>query len=135
MVDYIKYNYIVYWKCMKTVRSHNSYKNCHIIIAGKYDQLHILTNYPTKYESYQTNNLRGVAFTNITLLKLHENLKSPTTPTNIAESKWRDYRINQSWWPIILPNMKGIRLTNGQNTKLYARYYRMPGIKNIVFFW
>ena len=50
---------------MKTVRSHNSYKNCHIIIAGKYDQLHIMTNYPTKYESYQTNDLRGVAFTKI----------------------------------------------------------------------
>ena len=74
------------------------------------DQLHIMTNYPTKYESYQTNNLRGVTFANITILKLYENLKSPITPTKIVESKWRDYRINQSWWPIILPNMKGTRL-------------------------
>jgi hypothetical protein len=41
------------------------------------DQLHIMTNYPTKYESYKTNNLRGVAFANITILKLHENLNSP----------------------------------------------------------
>jgi hypothetical protein len=53
-----------------------------------------MTNYPTKYESY--NNLRGVAFANITILKLHENLKSPITPTKIVESKWWDYRINQS---------------------------------------
>jgi len=27
----------------------------------QYDHLHIMTNYPTKYESYQTNDLRGVA--------------------------------------------------------------------------
>jgi hypothetical protein len=40
-----------------------------------------MINHPTKYESYKTNNLRGVAFANITILKLHENLKSPITPT------------------------------------------------------
>jgi len=27
----------------------NSYKNCQIKLAGKYDQLHIMTTYPTKY--------------------------------------------------------------------------------------
>jgi hypothetical protein len=59
-----------------------------------------MTNYPTKYESYQTNNLRGVAFANITILKLYENLKSPITPTKIVESKWQDYRINQSSYQI-----------------------------------
>ena len=31
-------------------------------MAGKYYQLRIMTNYPTKYESYQTNDLTGVAF-------------------------------------------------------------------------
>ena len=39
----------------------NYYKNCQIKMAGKYDQLHIMTTYPTKYESYQANNLREVA--------------------------------------------------------------------------
>jgi hypothetical protein len=28
-----------------------------------YDQLHIMTNHPIKYESYRTNDLRGVTFT------------------------------------------------------------------------
>ena len=32
-------------------------------MVGKYDLLHILTNYPEKYETYQSNNLREVAFT------------------------------------------------------------------------
>ena len=67
---------------MKTVRSHNTYKNCHIIIVVKYDQLHIMTNYPTMYESYQTNNLRGFAFANITILKLHELEKSHNSYKN-----------------------------------------------------
>ena len=53
--------------------SHNSYKK--IKIAGKYDQLHIMTNYPTKYESYQTNDLRGDGSQRITILKMHENVK------------------------------------------------------------
>jgi len=34
----------IYWKCMKTLGSHNSYKNYWLQIAGKYDQLHIVTN-------------------------------------------------------------------------------------------
>jgi hypothetical protein len=40
---------------MKTLRSQNSYKNSQIKLEGKYDQLHIMTNYPTKYENYRTN--------------------------------------------------------------------------------
>jgi hypothetical protein len=32
----------IYWKCMKTLGSHNSYKNYWFQIAGKYDQLHIV---------------------------------------------------------------------------------------------
>jgi hypothetical protein len=31
-------------------------------MAGEYDQLHIMTNHPTKYESYRINDLREVAF-------------------------------------------------------------------------
>jgi hypothetical protein len=29
----------------------------------QYEQQHIMTNHPNKYESYRTNNLREVAFT------------------------------------------------------------------------
>jgi len=32
-------------------------------MAGKYDQLHIMINHPTEYESYETNDRRGDAFT------------------------------------------------------------------------
>ena len=32
-------------------------------MAGLYDQLHNMINHPIKYESYQTNDLRGAAFT------------------------------------------------------------------------
>ena len=31
-------------------------------MAGLHDQLHFMANYPTKYEIYQTNDLRGVGF-------------------------------------------------------------------------
>jgi hypothetical protein len=48
---------------MKMSKSQNPYKNHQIKMVGYYDQLHIMTNYPTKYENCQTNNLRGVAFT------------------------------------------------------------------------
>jgi hypothetical protein len=50
----------VYWKCMKMQRSHNSYKNCRIKMAGKYDQRPIIL---LKYESYQTNDLKRIAST------------------------------------------------------------------------
>ena len=36
--------------------------SCQIKMVG-YDQLHIMTNHPIKYESYRTNDLRGVTFT------------------------------------------------------------------------
>ena len=45
------------------IKSHNSYINRRIKIARSYDQLHILINHPTIYESYRTNNLIEVAFT------------------------------------------------------------------------
>ena len=32
-------------------------------MVGRYDQLHIMSNHPTKCESYWPNNLTGVAFT------------------------------------------------------------------------
>jgi hypothetical protein len=32
-------------------------------MAGKYDQLHIMTKHPTKYESYYIKKLREVAIT------------------------------------------------------------------------
>ena len=54
-VAFTKYNMI-------RLRSHNSYKNCQIKIAG-YDQLHIMPIHPTKYERNRTNDLRGVSFT------------------------------------------------------------------------
>jgi hypothetical protein len=52
-----KYNYIVYWKCMKTLKSHYSYKNCWIKMAELYDKLNILPNMtaigPTTWSSIQ----------------------------------------------------------------------------------
>ena len=48
---------------MKMLRSNNSYKNCWIKMAGKYDQLHIMTKHPTKYESYYIKKLIEVAIT------------------------------------------------------------------------
>jgi len=36
-----------------------------------------MTNYPTKYESFRTNDLRGDHSQSITILKLHENVKVP----------------------------------------------------------
>jgi len=42
---------------MKKLKSRNS----KIIIESKYDQLYIMTKYPTKYDSYQTK--RGVVLT------------------------------------------------------------------------
>ena len=47
---------------LKMLWSLNSYKIVNQN-SRKYDQLHNMTKYPTKYESYQTNDLRGVAFT------------------------------------------------------------------------
>jgi hypothetical protein len=61
-----------------------------------------------------------------TKLKLHENLKSPITPTKIVESKWRYNMINYTYHDqlptkyescnfgpmrseVLLPNMQGIR--------------------------
>jgi hypothetical protein len=44
-------------------KSQNPYNNHQIKMVGYHDQLHNMTNYPTKYENCQTNNLRGVAFT------------------------------------------------------------------------
>jgi hypothetical protein len=63
-------------------------------MAGKYDQLHIMTNYLTKYENYQTNNLRRVAFTKYNDIDIAWKLLNPTTPTKIIESKWWDDMIN-----------------------------------------
>ena len=40
----------------------NSCKNHWIKMAGLYDELHIMANYHTKYESYQKNDLGGVGF-------------------------------------------------------------------------
>jgi len=54
-VAFTKYNMI-------RLRSHNSYKNCQIKIAG-YDQLHIMPIHPTIYEKNRTNDLTGVSFT------------------------------------------------------------------------
>jgi len=36
-----------------------------------------MTNHRIIYDSYWTNNLRGVASQSITILKMHENLKVP----------------------------------------------------------
>jgi len=41
-----------------------------------------MTNHPTKYESYQTNTLRGVVFTMYNYIKMHESIISPITPKN-----------------------------------------------------
>ena len=50
-------------KLHEGVKFHTSYKNRQIKMVVYYDQLHIMTNHPTKYENYQTNDFRGVAFT------------------------------------------------------------------------
>jgi hypothetical protein len=44
--------------------------------GGTNVQLHIMNNYPAKYESCRTNELRRVAFTKY-IMKLHENVKVP----------------------------------------------------------
>jgi hypothetical protein len=64
------------WKCMKMLKSHNSYKNCRIKMAGLYDQLHIITNNPTIYECDWTNDFRGVAFTK---WRMNEQTDKPKT--------------------------------------------------------
>ena len=55
-----------------------------------YDQLHSIPYHPTKHERYQTNDTRGVAFTNKTILKMHENVKVP------FHSSYRNYRIKMA---------------------------------------
>ena len=50
-------------------KSQNPYNNHQIKMVGYHDQLHNMTNYPTKYENYQTNNLRGVVFTRYNYIK------------------------------------------------------------------
>jgi hypothetical protein len=54
-----------------------------------------MTNNPiaTKYESFWTNNLRGVAFIKYTCNYI-ENAQRPITPTKIVGSKWWDNMIN-----------------------------------------
>jgi hypothetical protein len=47
---------------LKMLWSLNSYKIVNQN-SRKYDQLHIMTNYLTKYESFRTNELRGVVIT------------------------------------------------------------------------
>lgn len=47
----------------KQIQSQNCNRNRRIKRDGKYDQLHIMTSYPTKYESCLTTDLKGVAFT------------------------------------------------------------------------
>ena len=44
-----------------------------------------------------------------TILKMHENVKSPIINTKIVESKWQDNMINYASLSIILPNMKANR--------------------------
>jgi hypothetical protein len=55
---------------MKKFKSHNSYKNRPIKMMVMQDQVHIMTNYPTKYESYPTNDLRGVPFTKYNYIEI-----------------------------------------------------------------
>ena len=54
----------LYWICMMTLKSHNSYNN-HWIKMVWYNMINYtsVTNHPTKYERYWTNDLRGIAFT------------------------------------------------------------------------
>jgi hypothetical protein len=66
---------------MKTLRSYNSYKNCQNHNSGKTWSTNHHDNYPTKYESYQTNDLRGVVFT---MYNYIENVKVP--------------QLLQNWW-------------------------------------
>jgi len=39
-------------------------------MAVQYNQLHIMTNYPSKYQSFRTNELRGVAFTRYNYIEI-----------------------------------------------------------------
>jgi hypothetical protein len=45
-----------------------------------------MINHPTKYESYRT-----------TILKMHEKVKSPITPTKFVESKWQNNMLNYTY--------------------------------------
>jgi hypothetical protein len=75
------------------------------------NKLHIKTKYPTKYESYQTNDLRGIALTKYNYIESAWKCSGAFSSTKIVDSKWQDSMINYISWTIILPNMKAIRPT------------------------
>ena len=75
------------------------------------NKLHIKTKYPTKYESYQTNDLRGIALTKYNYIESAWKCSGAFSSTKIVDSKWQDNMINYISWTIILPNMKAIRPT------------------------
>ena len=85
----------IYWNCMKRLMSHNSYKYCQIKIEGYYDQLHIMTNHPIKYESYRTNDLRGVALTKWSRTDKRENYMPPNY------CSWRQLICLVQWWMMV----------------------------------
>jgi hypothetical protein len=102
---------------LKTLKSHNTYKNCRFKMAIHYDQLHIMTNYPTKYESCRINKFREIVFTfsSTLYIEILWELYSSITPTKIIESTWRDSMINYTSWLIILPSMKAIGPTTSES--------------------
>jgi hypothetical protein len=92
-----------------------------------YDQLHSISNRPTKHERYHTNDTRGVAFTKYNYIENAWKRESPITPTDSIESKWRDNMINYTSWLITLQTWRNEWTDKPQN--YMPPYYHMRDIK------
>ena len=84
-----------YWKCLKILKLQNCCKNRWIKMAGLYDQLHIMANYPTKYERYQTNDIRGVGFAKYNYVANARKLVQWSPERSHSAKKMRDVRTNE----------------------------------------
>ena len=78
-------------------------------MAVYYDQLHMATNNPTKFEWNPLSGLGGVASTKSTVAYVQKNQQSPITRVKFVESKWRYNMMNYIWWLTIPQNLNGIR--------------------------
>jgi hypothetical protein len=88
-----------------------------------HDQLHSMANYPTKYESYQTKDLRGVGFAKYNYVANARKLiqLSPEKSHLAKQDAGRtNKRINGQ--------------TNGRKSCI-SSYYHLRGIKHIELSW
>ena len=63
-----------------------------IFFESQYDELHIMINYPTKFETYQPDDLRGVALTKWSRTDKRENYMPPNY------CSWRQLICLVQWW-------------------------------------